>query len=149
MAGEDPEPETPEAAATQAATNGVTNVDAVELRADGGAVVIIDQTLLPNRLEYLELADAKDMYDAIFQLKVRGAPAIGVCAGYCYYVLARQEAARGAGYDEFASAMERQRAYLNSSRPTAVNLSWALSRMHGVTLAHRGEDPSGLAALFE
>ena len=69
MAGEDPEPETPEAAATQSATNGVTNVDAVELRADGGAVVIIDQTLLPNRLEYLELADAKDMYDAIFQLK--------------------------------------------------------------------------------
>ena len=148
MAGEDPEPETPEAAATQSATNGVTNVDAVELRADGGAVVIIDQTLLPNRLEYLELADAKDMYDAIFQLKVRGAPAIGVFAGYCYYVLARQEAARGAGYDEFASAMERQRAYLNSSRPTAVNLSWALGRMHGVTLAHRGEDPSGIVALL-
>lgn len=42
MAGEDPEPETPEAAATQSATSGVTNVDAVELRADGGAVVIID-----------------------------------------------------------------------------------------------------------
>ena len=99
MAEEGPEPATPEAAATQAATSGVTNVDAVELRADGGAVVIIDQTLLPNRLEYLELTDAKDMYDAIFQLKVRGAPAIGVCAGYCYYVLARQEAARAAGQD--------------------------------------------------
>ncbi len=148
MAEEGPEPATPEAAATQTATSGVTNVDAVELRADGGAVVIIDQTLLPNRLEYLELTDAKDMYDAIFQLKVRGAPAIGVCAGYCYYVLARQEAARAAGYDEFASAMERQRAYLNSSRPTAVNLSWALGRMHGVTLAHRGEDPAGIVGLL-
>lgn len=113
----------------------VTNIDAVELREDGEAVTIIDQTLLPNRVEYLDLATPKQMYDAIFELKVRGAPAIGVCAGYCYYVLARQEARRTSDYDEFVQAMDRQRAYLDSSRPTAVNLSWALNRMHGVTTA--------------
>lgn len=132
--------ETPESQ-LRGASDGVTNVDAVELKPDGSAVVIIDQTLLPNRLEYVELSDARDMYDAILRLKVRGAPAIGVCAGYCYYVLARQEAGRATSYDDFADAMDRQCDYLNSSRPTAVNLSWALNRMHGVTLAHPGEDP--------
>lgn len=117
----------------------VTNIDAVELRDDKEAVTIIDQTLLPNRVEYLDLTTPEQMYDAIFELKVRGAPAIGVCAGYCYYVLARQ-AARGAdGYDAFAAEMARQRDYLDSSRPTAVNLSWALNRIHAVTEAHAGE----------
>lgn len=116
----------------------VTNIDAVELRKDGEAVTIIDQTLLPNRVEYIDLTTPKQMYDAIFELKVRGAPAIGVCAGYCYYVLARQEARHADGYDEFVQAMEEKRAYLDSSRPTAVNLSWALNRMHGVTTSHAG-----------
>ncbi len=142
----------PEAAAAAkagaSASTGVTNVDAVELAPEGDAVVIIDQTLLPNRLEHIRLATAEQMYDAILKLKVRGAPAIGVCAGYCYYVLARQEAQRTGSYEDFASAMDEQRAYLNSSRPTAVNLSWALDRMHGVTLAHKGEAPAGIVDLL-
>ena len=52
------------------------------------SVLIIDQTKLPNVTEYLELETLKQMYDAIFELKVRGAPAIGICAAYCYYCLA-------------------------------------------------------------
>ncbi len=127
----------------------VVNVDAVELADDGSAVVIIDQTLLPNHVEYLNLTSAKDMYDAIFELKVRGAPAIGVCAGYCYYVLARQEAEAASDYADFAARMAKQRDYLNSSRPTAVNLSWALNRMHGVVEANAGKPVDQIVKLLE
>ena len=106
----------------------------VRLTPDDDAVVIIDQTQLPGRLVYEELHTPEAMYDAIKRLKVRGAPAIGIAAGYCAYVLARHIAARTPAptTDEFLSELERQAAYLNSSRPTAVNLSWALRRMLGV-----------------
>ena len=60
----------------------------VYLNEDGKAVTIIDQTKLPNVTEYLTLETAKDLYDAIFELKVRGAPAIGICAAFGIYVLA-------------------------------------------------------------
>ena len=122
---------------------------AVELAPAGDAVVIVDQTRLPNHLEFLELRDARDMYDAILQLKVRGAPAIGVCAGYCYYVLARQVAEEGLSGQAFVGRMGELADYLDSSRPTAVNLSWALRRMHAVTAAHAGEDAGSVVALLE
>ncbi|MFR0870123.1 MAG: hypothetical protein ACLSG5_01365 [Oscillospiraceae bacterium] len=54
----------------------------VRLSADENAVEILDQTLLPNRVEYLRLETAEQLYEAIFKLRVRGAPAIGVCAGF-------------------------------------------------------------------
>ena len=110
----------------------------VRLSEDGDAVVIIDQTQLPGRLVYEELRTPEAMYDAIKKLKVRGAPAIGIAAGYCAYVLARQIAARTPEPtgDEFLAEFERQCAYLNSSRPTAVNLSWALNRLLGVAKAN-------------
>ena len=60
----------------------------VRLSADENAVEILDQTLLPNRVEYLRLETAEQLYEAIFKLRVRGAPAIGVCAGFGMYVLA-------------------------------------------------------------
>ena len=66
----------------------VIGADNVKLDAEGKHVVIIDQTKLPNVTEYLTLGTAKDIYDAIFELKVRGAPAIGICAGYGIYTLA-------------------------------------------------------------
>ncbi|MGN0056548.1 MAG: S-methyl-5-thioribose-1-phosphate isomerase [Atopobiaceae bacterium] len=136
-------------AATDAASPTVVNVDAVELAPSKDAVVIIDQTLLPNRLEHIDLQTPKQMYDAIFQLKVRGAPAIGVCAGYCYYVLARQEAQQASSYQDFVARMQQHRDYLNSSRPTAVNLQWALDRMHAVTTSHSDTNLSDLVDLLE
>ena len=63
----------------------VTNV---RLSGDRSAVIIIDQTKLPGREEYLELRTAEEIYDAILRLKVRGAPAIGICAAYGIAVLA-------------------------------------------------------------
>ena len=113
----------------------VTHAENVRLASDDSAVVIIDQTQLPQRLEHLRLDTPELMYDAIATLKVRGAPAIGICAGYCYYVLARQVATEATDQAAFASRMKELCAYLDSSRPTAVNLSWALGRMHSVTTA--------------
>ena len=108
----------------------VTHINNVALSEDGRAVIILDQTQLPNRTEYLTLEGAKDMFDAIFHLKVRGAPAIGICAGYSIYCLAQQ--IDTTDYTTFAAEFNKQKEYLNSSRPTAVNLSWALNRMEGV-----------------
>jgi len=106
----------------------------VQLREDRLAVVIQDQTALPNRTVFLELETEQDMFDAIFELKVRGAPAIGICAAYCYAVLANKVAA--ADFESFKTEAARFKEYLNSSRPTAVNLSWALKRMEDLLLAN-------------
>ena len=105
-------------------------VDNVKLTEDGTAVVIIDQTQLPNKTEYLTLGTAKDLYDAIFELKVRGAPAIGICAAFGMYCLA--QTIKTEDYNEFLAKFVEYKDYLNSSRPTAVNLSWALNRMEKV-----------------
>ncbi len=94
--------------------------------ADEG-VWIIDQTLLPAREEWILLAARKPMFDAIAQLKVRGAPAIGICAAYCLYALARSYGETG--LPGFLRRLREDADYLNSSRPTAVNLAWALARM--------------------
>lgn len=108
----------------------VTHVDNVKLSPDGKSVIIIDQTQLPNRVVYLTLNRAEDCFDAIASLKVRGAPAIGIFAGYAVYVLSRM--LEDLPYAQFEEQFRRQKEYLNSSRPTAVNLSWALNRMEGV-----------------
>lgn len=98
--------------------------DSVRLSEDGKSVVIIDQTLLPNRTEFLTLSRAEDIFEAIKKLRVRGAPAIGICAGYAMYVLARQIDSA-----DFMGELRKIGDYLNSSRPTAVNLSAAIKRM--------------------
>ena len=115
----------------------------VHLSADGTAVEILDQRQLPNRTVWMRLETAREAYDAIKTLAVRGAPAIGICAGYAMYVLARQKA--GLPYPVFRKALEGDGEYLVSSRPTAVNLSWAVKRMLGVVAAAEGEDTSAIA----
>ncbi|HHX19169.1 MAG TPA: S-methyl-5-thioribose-1-phosphate isomerase [Clostridiaceae bacterium] len=105
----------------------IKHLENVKLSDRGDSVVIIDQTLLPNETVYLDLKEAADLYEAIHQLRVRGAPAIGIFAGYALYCLALQILAED--YDAFMEDLKEQAAYLNSSRPTAVNLSWALNRM--------------------
>lgn len=105
----------------------VTHIDNVCLSEDGCAVVILDQTQLPCRTVYRRLETAAEMYDAIFELQVRGAPAIGICAGYCMYCLAQQ--IRAEENDAFYAALCAAGEKLNAARPTAVNLAWAIRRM--------------------
>ena len=112
----------------------ITHISSVALHEDEAAVVIIDQTKLPNETAYLTLRTAEEMYDAIYYLRVRGAPAIGICAAYSIYCLAKQIMEHD--YAPFLTAFQKHKAYLNASRPTAVNLSWALNRMEAVVTAN-------------
>ena len=108
----------------------VTHIDNVRLSDDGRAVRIMDQSLLPNETIYLELQTPEELYEAIATLRVRGAPAIGIFAGYALYVLALQT--KTTSYADFLAECQKNRDYLNSSRPTAVNLRHMLDRVLAV-----------------
>ncbi len=108
----------------------VTHIDNVRLSDDGRAVRILDQSLLPNETVYLELQTPEELYEAIATLRVRGAPAIGIFAGYALYVLALQT--KTDNYADFLAECQKNRDYLNSSRPTAVNLRHMLDRVLAV-----------------
>lgn len=111
---------------------------------ENNSVVIIDQTKLPNKTEYLTLKTPDDFYDAIRELKVRGAPAIGICAGMALFVIA--SGFTGHSEDKFLSELHNVSAFLNSSRPTAVNLKHALDRVENSAHALRGK---GVTAMLE
>ena len=111
-------------------------IDTVRLSEAGDALVIIDQTLLPNEVRYLRLSETEDICEAIRALRVRGAPAIGVAAAFGAYLAARfapDEQLEGS----FLAACDA----LAASRPTAVNLFWALDRMRRAYAAVRGGEP--------
>ena len=111
------------------------SLDTVLLAENEKEMIILDQTLLPGEIKYLNLSKAEDIWEAIYSLRVRGAPAIGVAAGYGIYLLADQ--IETDDMDEFVAQFQKQKAYLDSARPTAVNLSWALNRMEKVLLAEK------------
>lgn len=100
--------------------------DHVGLSEDGCCVRILDQSLLPGHQVYLELSGLEELVEAIVSLRVRGAPAIGIFAGYALYVLACQIQEKGS---DFYTRLEELGQILNAARPTAVNLSWAVRRM--------------------
>ncbi|MCI9308679.1 MAG: S-methyl-5-thioribose-1-phosphate isomerase, partial [Oscillospiraceae bacterium] len=118
--------------------------DHVHLGDDLTSVVILDQTLLPNEAAYLTLREPEEMFEAIQALRVRGAPAIGICAGYCLAALAEQR--KDLPPDQFRAELHRLSAYLNSSRPTAVNLSWALNRLGRLAHTMPEAAPAAVAA---
>lgn len=107
----------------------------VELDDEKDVVRIIDQTKLPGKIEMLSLRTGEELWNAIYQLQVRGAPAIGVTAAFGIYLLAKQIEA--SDYEAFFKEFQRQKEYLDSARPTAVNLSWALKRMEQVCIRNR------------
>lgn len=101
--------------------------DTVALNATKDALHIIDQTKLPGELVFLDLTTQAEIWNAIKILQVRGAPAIGVAAAYGLYLASRSIQAETA--DAFRTELHAAAEYLASSRPTAVNLRWALERM--------------------
>jgi methylthioribose-1-phosphate isomerase len=112
-----------------------------------GSLFLIDQTKLPGELVELDCRTVPQVWEAIKSLRVRGAPAIGVSAAYGV-VLATQ-AVVSATPEVFQAAVERAIDELATSRPTAVNLFWALERMRGVLRGHAGESsPQRAAALL-
>ena len=105
----------------------IMEYDTVALSEEENAVVIIDQTKLPGKIELISLKTAQEIWDAIYLLQVRGAPAIGVTAAMGIYVLTNQ--LETDDFETFYSQFSEYQKFLDSSRPTAVNLSWALKRM--------------------
>ncbi len=81
-----------------------------------GRLYILDQTKLPNEEKTLEMKNLEDCYNAIKRLEVRGAPAIGIFAGYALALF-------------HGNNIEKTKEYLDSARPTAVNLTWATARI--------------------
>ncbi len=95
---------------------------------------VLDQTLLPNEVRFIELHTLADVWEAIKALRVRGAPLIGITAGYGILVgLHEKNPGDAAGVLE---TVQESCAYLATSRPTAVNLFWALDRMKKVAETH-------------
>ena len=105
-----------------------------------GAIVMIDQTRLPEELHYLHTTNLEEVWTAIKTLQVRGAPAIGIAAAMGVVVAVQQ--ARGRTTAELVRTAEEASDYLATSRPTAVNLFWALDRMRTVTRASRALSPA-------
>jgi len=104
-----------------------------------GDVFLLDQTLLPVRKEVLQIATVEQMWDAIKKLRVRGAPAIGVAAAYGVYVAVKKEALDNVGAD-LVQVARQACDYLATSRPTAVNLFWALDRVRAEIAKNSGAD---------
>lgn len=95
-----------------------------------GTLSIIDQTRLPDEVCWRDLATVESVWDAIKRLEIRGAPAIGICAAFGILVAVRQH--RPATYGEARDVIREAATFLASSRPTAVNLFWALDRMERI-----------------
>lgn len=105
----------------------ITTLISAKLNNEKTKLILLDQTLLPNDEVYIELDSKEAIYEAILKLRVRGAPAIGIAAAYGLYVCMVNYHQKDK--EDFIHFFRETKEYLNSSRPTAVNLSWALERM--------------------
>lgn len=111
--------------------------ETVSFDTENNSLVIIDQTKLPNERIQLSLKTKEEIYTAIKELKLRGAPCIGVSAAIALSVLSNESKAETK--DAFIKEFEENCNYLISSRPTAVNLSWAVNEMKNVLFMCKGE----------
>lgn len=114
-------------------SEGLAGLTTVSVDWEEPAVIILDQTQLPNREAYLRLYTPEEIWEAIYHLKVRGAPAIGVAAAYGMAVCAQQFGEQS--FSVFFQKFTEVKKYLASSRPTAVNLFMALDRMEKCVLS--------------
>jgi methylthioribose-1-phosphate isomerase len=115
------------------------SIEPVRLDDEAGVLVVLDQTLLPGETVFLRLKSQQEIWEAIYQLRVRGAPAIGIAAAYGAYLGVRTSAART--WDELAAEFSTVKGYLATARPTAVNLFWALDRMEARLRREKGLSP--------
>lgn len=104
---------------------------------NGQALILLDQTKLPVSEEYIHCTDWRQVAEAIKMLRVRGAPAIGVAAGYAL-VLAAREAATHSDRDEQFTVFFEFANTLKATRPTAINLAWAVERVCSLVRAYVG-----------
>lgn len=120
------------------------------LRWEGGFLYLLDQRRLPEEEIWLSYTNASEVADAIRSMVVRGAPAIGIAAafGLVLEAYALQEA-DVSDANEFERCWMQAAGLLQTARPTAVNLMWAVRRMISVFSAHKEMDPMALLELLE
>lgn len=126
---------------------GATVIRSVMLDDAQDALVLLDQTLLPGEKTFLHLKSQEDIWEAIYELKVRGAPAIGIAAAYGVYLAAKASPAET--YDALLADFLKAKEYLAGSRPTAVNLFWALDRMERRFRQEAGRTPAEVKAALK
>jgi len=127
---------------------------AVQWTDDGEAVHLLDQTLLPREEKYLRLETVDQVSEAIFSLRVRGAPAIGIAGafGLAMGLRSRVDSLGGSARDEpipkaLGDGFRQDRDLLRETRPTAVNLAWAVDRLSKVFHDAQGSAGAVLAAV--
>ena len=128
----------------------ILDYETVRLNDERDCIEIIDQTKLPEEIKIVKLRTQEDIRDAISRLAVRGAPAIGITGGFALYLASKEisysrthnevpgsmEIANDEGYsnddiiNEFFVQLNDAKEYINLSRPTAVDLSWALNKTY-------------------
>ena len=125
----------------------VAITDNIKLNEDETKIIIINQVKLPNVIEYKTIDNLEDAYQAIKKLEIRGAPAIGIFAGYTMYILSLKDI--NLDFEAFYNNFKKNKEYLNSSRPTAVNLSWALNRVDKLVLDNKDKPVSEIVSLLK
>jgi methylthioribose-1-phosphate isomerase len=110
-------------------------------------LTILDQTLLPHQLKYIAIHSVDQCVESIKHLRVRGAPAIGIITAYVLYLAANELSDKN--YDIFKESMDESCQILFESRPTAVNLGWAIKRMQAVYHSNHRQPPIKIASLLK
>jgi methylthioribose-1-phosphate isomerase len=119
------------------ANNEALDFETVALDDAKNELVIIDQTVLPNEFVYLHLTTQAEIWESIYELRVRGAPAIGIAAAFGAYLGIKQSPA--VDFETFYAEFKGIKKYLASARPTAVNLFWALDRLDHCIQKHKSK----------
>jgi len=114
---------------------------------EDGVLKLIDQTKLPTEFIINTYTDYREIAKAIVTMVVRGAPAIGVTAGFGVYLGAREYV--NESKDRFFTKMKTVSSVLAATRPTAVNLFWAIKRMEAVMVANKDQDLPVIVKLLE
>jgi methylthioribose-1-phosphate isomerase len=109
---------------------------------EGNDLLVLDQNQLPDNIAYQHCTGLEDVAEAIRTLQVRGAPLIGVCAAYGMAMAVDRYRGPEEGLDEYVKQVKKR---LASTRPTAVNLFWALDKMEQVFISNRDKEPDYIA----
>lgn len=111
-----------------------------------GKVKFIDQTLLPHKLKYVSTDNINRLWRAIKRLEIRGAPAIGIAGALGVVIGIKSSKAKS--FEPFFRELKKKSGYLGSSRPTAVNLFWALERMERVARDNRSKPAAEIKGIL-
>ena len=105
-----------------------SKIKTIEWIKDKNVSRMVDQLVVPYEYKLVDISTSDDMYDAIKTMIVRGAPAIGIAGAHGMALAALEIASKTQNSDEFLTQLRKKAEYLKSSRPTAVNLMWAVDK---------------------